>query len=915
MKQLRCLTSILMILLLVLSCYPTAALATEPESDPTDVEASYSDLSFPTVGSRTLTDAYLRGQGEQINRNDRSAATSAEPLPSSYYSSSITSTKQQIGGTCWAYAAIAAVEASMVKNGIGSYDLSENHVCRYVYADAYDKLGMLTGDSTTPLQNTTYLTRGGDYRMVAYAWMRGTGPVPESVLPSSNTNATASADVAYNHNVASVTDVIWISVYNRDAVKRAIMEYGAGTVSYYHDDSYMKTDSYYYPKKISTNHSVSVIGWDDNYSSTNFYYQPPTDGAWIIKNSNSPYIFYLSYCDPNTFEKDAAFYAVAASEPYDKRYQYDGTGNLQDYISLPNNSQISNVFTANSSEVLRAVALNTLDEATSYTLEIYKLPSNNRNPSSGTLVSSQTGTIDFPGYYTIPLTKTVPLSSGDLFSVVFTLSSGGSTVFVPYDCTKEWYDNPGGPHWARWVHRNHGDSSFYLSAGGSWEDCPEYGDFRIKAYTVQNLHEHDLELFSALAPDCTNNGHSAYYHCVDCNRYFSDANAEFEITLADTILLALGHKAGADVIENVLSPTCIEQGSYDVVTYCLRCSEELSREHNTTAATGIHTYRAWSSNQNGHHTGTCNVCGHTETTDCSYIDVVTAPTSTEQGYTTHTCTVCGYSFRDTFTDPLGSNYLISFSVPTNVTPVNSMTCGPNSTITLPIANAPTGYTFLGWVAASVSETTALPSEILTGSYQPADNITLYALYSFEQNVDKVVYERVRSYSSEVGWEGNYVISYNTAEDSMRVLRSVSTKTTASLSQSTYAQLLSTAGISFRQVDGQDILFDVDPKFQFSISLNSGSYRIWNKAKASYLGGTTVLYALTANYSRYLTWALSLKTDGTVLMKCKFKGNYLNYNTSQKYFTLSSSTNSNIYLWKQLPSPKTLPITFFTTSVD
>jgi len=33
------------------------------------------------------------------------------------------------------------------------------------------------------------------------------------------------------------------------------------------------------------NHSVNIVGWDDNYAATNFSTPPPGNGAYIVKNS------------------------------------------------------------------------------------------------------------------------------------------------------------------------------------------------------------------------------------------------------------------------------------------------------------------------------------------------------------------------------------------------------------------------------------------------------------------------------------------------------------------------------------------------------------------------------------------------------------------------------------------------------
>lgn len=87
------------------------------------------------------------------------------------------------------------------------------------------------------------------------------------------------------------------------------------------------------------------------------------------------------------------------------------------------------------------------------------------------------------------------------------------------------------------------------------------------------------------------------------------------------------HVPGEPVQENVDGPYCTTGGSYDKVTYCTLCGEELSREKMYTDALG-HNY-------NG------QVC---------------YPTCEENGYTTFTCSRCGDSYTDDYTDALGHDW-------------------------------------------------------------------------------------------------------------------------------------------------------------------------------------------------------------------------------------------------------------------
>ena len=168
---------------------------------------------------------------------------------------------------------------------------------------------------------------------------------------------------------------------------------------------------------------------------------------------------------------------------------------------------------------------------------------------------------------------------------------------------------------------------------------------------------HDLVKVDAKAPTCTEIGWDEYEYCTRCNYSTYD---EIE---------ALGH-VEYDVIENYVGPTCTEDGSYDVVYYCDRCEEELSREPVTIEALGHSGNRCVIEDLIG---ATCTEEGsYNEVTYCdvcreayivvpvvvpalghNYEAVVTAPTCTEQGYTTYTCIVCGDVYVADYVDALG----------------------------------------------------------------------------------------------------------------------------------------------------------------------------------------------------------------------------------------------------------------------
>ncbi len=90
-------------------------------------------------------------------------------------------------------------------------------------------------------------------------------------------------------------------------------------------------------------------------------------------------------------------------------------------------------------------------------------------------------------------------------------------------------------------------------------------------YVVNNsasVHNHTIENSQYKAATCTENGNYEYYHCTECNRYYSDSNYMKEIN-ADEIVIKAKHKVTKyERKEN----TCVDNGNIEYF-HCTKCNK------------------------------------------------------------------------------------------------------------------------------------------------------------------------------------------------------------------------------------------------------------------------------------------------------------------------------------------------------
>lgn len=399
-------------------------------------------------------------------------------------------------GCCWAFAAISAAESSMIKNGLAdnTVDYSEAHLAWFgLRTIVKTKKDTARGDG---IYSESPFADGGNWVRSVFALARWSGvqteenipfdgfPFPEGNYPESERY----------ESYAHLQNSQYIDPADRDGIKQAILDCGSITASYYHSNTFLNitedNGACYFQRSVkNTNHTIAIVGWDDNYSKDNFARTPDGDGAWLVKNSwggswgGSGYLW-ISYYDTSlsyfvTFEMESA-------DNYENINQYDGFGYKGwGYLDGYNQMSMANIFTTANSETLRAVSFHTAQPDVSYTVEIYTDIPDGGSPTDGTFVTSESGYMKHRGYRTVKLSSPVNLSAKERYSAVVTLTvPEGQTVRIPLEFP-EGFD---GAH-EREYYGEEGQSYLTVSRYfDEWEDTVAEGfnNVCVKTFTDNN---------------------------------------------------------------------------------------------------------------------------------------------------------------------------------------------------------------------------------------------------------------------------------------------------------------------------------------------------------------------------------------------------------------------------------------------
>ena len=403
-------------------------------------------------------------------------------------------------GNCWAHAGVACLEIGMIRNKLNgnieprNFSLSIPHAIYYGHRPVNDPLNLNADDiAANSVQDVNSMLNGGGaptyIGTTTLAWL---GPVMndsfytyEQLLSRYATvemgAEIATADLAYGDRVATVTEMVEMESDERTEIKKAILKYGAVATGHNSNDVDYNNQysSHYSPKGGSTNHAITIVGWDDEFSKDKFNQKPSKNGAWLIRDSagetrGEAGYFWLSYYD-KIMDGGAAF-KVEAPDKYDNNYFYDIVN--KDFSSVGSGSkevalEIANVYTIQGEkELVKAVQFDLYQDCYNYEVQLYLNPDKD-NPASGTplLENAISGNKKLRGTYTVDLEEPKWVSKDDKIAVCVTIKATADSMSPMAEtdrntaCLEE--------------------RSYYRVNGETWIDCADVnkGNFLLRLLT------------------------------------------------------------------------------------------------------------------------------------------------------------------------------------------------------------------------------------------------------------------------------------------------------------------------------------------------------------------------------------------------------------------------------------------------
>ncbi len=362
------------------------------------------------------------------------------------------------------YALTGSAESNIITYDLSEnkdIDLSENHLCYYSYMPETERKPETEGFFKSCDKAELYENAPGFDTLVCNM-ANGIGLEYDSKVPMSENGAAASVQKAAAMDRYGITEKYsgeflltdmslltdpeasdGITDDEQNNIKKKIMICGGvytdilivpdrvrafGNEKTYYNDSFERKKGMSADK--DTDHSIVIIGWDNNYPKENFSAGsklPEKDGAWLCRcydrsiagESGSIWISY----EERSFLRAAALDFDRYS--YGKSImRYDETGSLESIKNDGNEpTKAANIFSGANGK-LNAVGITTFADKQKVHIRVYKSPEPDK-PDSGQLAADTEVTVSYKGYHAIMIDSDVVLSENEKFSVIAEYENDG----------------------------------------------------------------------------------------------------------------------------------------------------------------------------------------------------------------------------------------------------------------------------------------------------------------------------------------------------------------------------------------------------------------------------------------------------------------------------------------------------------
>ncbi len=306
---------------------------------------------------------------------------------------------------CWSFASLGTLESYLALKRDEYYDFSEEHLRWWGTAD----------EEGYGWHRESY--KGG-YDQIALGYFTAwAGPKFESDIPlqysklASKPSNMNEAETAFN-----VSSIIYLKK-DKETIKNAVLNYGGVYTGYFHSALYYDKvkGTYCYPgERTAANHSIIIVGWDDNYPKENFRVNSniKNNGAWLVKSSwgtigNEGGYIWISYEDSTLLDESyntnyAIMEAEASSNKY-KLYQHDEEG--ADYtfkLNKEDKTLETNLYGANLFDftedynILDSIVFLKTNKGANY--DLYYIPLKDDVPDIENKITLYSGVVPYSGY-------------------------------------------------------------------------------------------------------------------------------------------------------------------------------------------------------------------------------------------------------------------------------------------------------------------------------------------------------------------------------------------------------------------------------------------------------------------------------------------------------------------------------------